>query len=312
MIPPATPAKAAPMAKVNAPQLRGVAVGPHGQDGRAAPRTVQDDPQDSRQQEGCGQTSEADVRDDDATEVQPAAGISGSDRAKIAREDQQQQADDHQVDAERQQEGEEERCPDHPVDDTALQRVADHEKRQRVDRKAQEWIDVKAGEEHPGDVRADDHQGAMRQIDDVEDAPDEAEPQRHRDIDSAEQEAEDDLLRELAHEISSASRTSVLARAPGRCRILRRAVRYVAGKDRVMGPVLDLLDDHRLEGIDPAAVELDLTEEGHDIQAGRRVAHLARIEGTGILDRLLRGEECSRRLRNVIGCSYAAAEYSLL
>jgi hypothetical protein len=36
------------------------------------------------------------------------------------------------------------------------------------------------------------------QVDDVEDAPDQAEAQGYRDVDAAQQEAEDDLLDELA------------------------------------------------------------------------------------------------------------------
>src|SRR6184192_1799785 len=103
------------------------------------------------------------------------------------------------------------------------------------------------------------------QVDDVEDAPHQAEAEGDRDVDPTQQEAEDDLLGELAHELSSAVRTSVLTRAPGRRRILWLTVGDVRGEDGVMGAVLDLFDDHWLKGIDAAAVELDLTEERHHI-----------------------------------------------
>src|SRR4029077_17013702 len=113
------------------------------------------------------------------------------------------------------------------------------------------------GEEQPGDVGPDDHEGAVCQVDDVEDAPDQAEAQSDRDVDPTQQEAKDDLLDELAHE---AVRASVLARAPGRRRILRRAVGGAGGKDGVVRAILDLLNDHRLIDVEAATIELDLPE----------------------------------------------------
>src|SRR6202022_2290748 len=192
----------------------------------------------------------------------------GSDRTEIAGEDQQQQADDHEGDSEGQQEGEEEWRPDHPVDDAPLQRITDHEKGDSVDRQTQKRVDVQAREEVPGDVGADDHQGAMRQVDDVEDAPDETEPEGDGDVYPTQQEAEDDLLGELAHELSLAGRIAGLARAPGRRRILRLAIRDVCREHGVVRAILNLFDDHRLEDVDAAAVELDLPEKRHNLKGG--------------------------------------------
>src|SRR2546423_3068102 len=171
---------------------------------------------------------------------------------------------------------------------------------------------MQAGEENPGDVGADDDQCAVRQVDDVEDAPYQAETQRDGDIDATKQKTKDELLDELAAELSSAARIAFLARAPGRRRILRGAVRHVAGKDRVVRTVLDLLDDHRLVDIDPAAVEFDLTEERHDVEPGQCIANLARVEGPSVLDRLLKGEASRRGLGYVVVGILAGAELGLV
>src|SRR5207248_8948900 len=124
-------------------------------------------------------------------------------------------------------------------------------------------------------------------IHDVEDSPDQAEAEGDRDVHPTQQEAEDDLLAELAHELSSAVRTSVLTGAPGRCRILRLAVGHVRGEDGVVGTVLDLFDNHRLKRIDAAAVELDLTEECHHIQSGQGITYLGRVQRARVLNGLL-------------------------
>src|SRR5260370_42247289 len=110
----------------------------------------------------------------------------------------------------------------------------------------------------PRYVGAQDHQRPVRQVDDIEDAPDQAEPQRDGDVYPTQQKAEDDLLGELAHELSSAAEIAGLARTPGGCRILRLTVRDGRRKDGVVGPVLDLLDDHRLVRLEPTAVALYL------------------------------------------------------
>ena len=265
------------MPEVDPDQLRGVTVGPHRKNGGTGAGPVEDGPQNAGQQQGDGQTAQADVGDDDAPEMQPAAGIRGSHGTEIAGEDQQQQADDHEVDTEGQQKGEEERRPDDPVDDPSLQRVADHEKCQRVDRQAQEGIDVQAGEEIPGDVGAHDYQRSVRQVDDIQDPPHEAESEGDRDIDPTQQKTEDNLLGELAHELSLTGRTAGLARAPGRRRILWLPIGDACGKDGVVGAMLNLLHHHRLIDVDAAAVELDLAEERHDVQRGKRIAHLRRV-----------------------------------
>ena len=142
--------------------------------------------------------------------MQPITGIRRRDGTKVASEDQQQQADDDQVDPEGEKEGEQERRADDSIDDASLQGIADDEQGERIDRKAQKGVDVPAREQVPGDVRPQDHERAMRQVHDVEDAPHQAEAESDRDVDPTQQEAKDDLLGELAHELSSPVRTSVL------------------------------------------------------------------------------------------------------
>src|SRR5262245_57045428 len=77
------------------------------------------------------------------------------------------------------------------------------------------------------------------------------------------------------------------AAAPARRRVLRRRVRHVGRPYGVVFAVLDLLDDHRLEGVDAAAVEPDLAEEGRHVESGQGVEQLVRVLASGVLDCLL-------------------------
>src|SRR6202165_983305 len=83
-------------------------------------------------------------------------------------------------------------------------------------------------------------------------------------------------------------------------RVHRLGVRDARGKDSVVDAVLDLLHDHRLVGVDPARVELDLPEEHGHVQGRERIAHLGRIERAGVLDRPLEGQARGGRLRDVV------------
>ena len=100
-----------------------------------------------------------------------------------------------------------------------MQRVSNDEERDRVERQAEEWVDMQAGKKGPGDVRADHDERPMGQVDDIENAPDQTEAEGDRHIDAAQQQAEDDLLGELAHERLSRPGVASLACAPGGRRI---------------------------------------------------------------------------------------------
>ena len=56
---------------------------------------------------------------------------------------------------------------------------------------------MQPGEEHPRDVAADDDQRPVGQVDDVEHAPNQAEPHANRDVDASGQQAENDQLDEV-------------------------------------------------------------------------------------------------------------------
>src|SRR5947209_19618292 len=78
-----------------------------------------------------------------------------------------------------------------------------------------------------------------------------------------------------------------------------------------MDAILDLLDHHRLVNIYAAVVELDLAEEGHDVETRQGIAHLARIQRSRILDRLLEGEAGRGRLGDVVVGRRAAPKFWL-
>src|SRR5450755_2959640 len=85
---------------------------------------------------------------------------------------------------------------------------------------------------------------------------------------------------------SSAPPTRLLPLVPGRHRVQRFLLGHGRREDRVLVAVrLKLLDGHRLEGVDAAAVELDLAVERHDVERGDGVPDLRRVERARLLDR---------------------------
>ena len=184
------------MTEVDADELRRVTVCRDRVDRKADAGPAQQEGEPCRQQDRRAQRREPDVWDDDAAELKPLTRIRGRDGAKVRTEDQEQDVDDDEVHPECQEEGEKQRGANDPVDHAALQRVAQHEQGHGVDGQGEEGIEAESGEELPGDVAADDHQRSVREVDDVEHTPHQAEPHAHRDVDASGQQAENDQLDE--------------------------------------------------------------------------------------------------------------------
>src|SRR5271169_6938435 len=101
---------------------------------------------------------------------------------------------------------------------------------------------------------------------------------------------------------SSAPPTRLLPLVPGRHRVEGVLFRDGRREDRVFVTVgLKLLDRHRLERVDAAAVELDLAVERHDVQGGNRIAHFGRVERPRMFDRAAERDDGGRRLRDLVG-----------
>src|ERR1017187_2276286 len=101
---------------------------------------------------------------------------------------------------------------------------------------------------------------------------------------------------------SSAPPTRLLPLVPGRHRVQGILVGYGRRVDRVLPAVrLELLDGHRLERVDAAAVELDLAVKRHDVQCRDRVPYLRRVEGARLLDRARERDDSARGLGHLIG-----------
>src|SRR5207253_5546683 len=178
------------VAQVDAHQLGRVAGGADRQDGGPDPGAVEDRPEDAGEQQRHGQAAEADVGNRDAAQVEAVAGVGRRHRAKVGGKDEQDEADDDQIDPEGQQKREEQGRPNHTIDHASLEGVAQHEQREGVDRQTEERVDVQPVEQEPGDVGADGHQRPVRQLDDIENAPAQAQAERDRHIDAAQQNAE--------------------------------------------------------------------------------------------------------------------------
>ena len=74
--------------------------------------------------------------------------------------------------------------------------IADREQHDRRDRQCGERVDVRAGEQEIRHVGAQHDERAMRQVDDIEHAPDQGEPQRHQRVEPAQENAADQDLRQ--------------------------------------------------------------------------------------------------------------------
>jgi hypothetical protein len=95
----------------------------------------------------------------------------------------------HHVEPKSDEQGIECRRADDEVEDEALQRVADAEHHHHRDRQCGEGIDMRADEEEIYAIAAQHDKRAMRQIDNVEDAPDESHAEPHQPIEAAQQHA---------------------------------------------------------------------------------------------------------------------------
>src|ERR1017187_9734584 len=101
---------------------------------------------------------------------------------------------------------------------------------------------------------------------------------------------------------SSAPPTRLLPLVPGRHRVESVLFRHGRREYRVFVAVrLELLDRHRLERVDAAAVEFDLPVERHDVQGGDLVAYLRRVECARLLDRSTERDDGGRRFRDLVG-----------
>jgi hypothetical protein len=85
------------------------------------------------------------------------------------------------------------------IDQTPLQPVPENEHQRKRYRHRQERIEVKAAKKLPRDVGAHHHEGTVRQVNDVQNAPHQAEAQGGNRQDPAGQHAVDEILEEELH-----------------------------------------------------------------------------------------------------------------
>ena len=91
------------------------------------------------------------------------------------------------------------RRSDDQVEQEHLQQIAEHEEQQHRDRQCRERIDPGLRIEVVERVAAQHDERAVRQIDDLEDAPDEAHAEPHQAVEAAEQDPVDQDLAEEEH-----------------------------------------------------------------------------------------------------------------
>ncbi len=140
---------------------------------------------------------EADVGHAHRTDGEPGPAVAHRDRSLVGLEEVVDEVDDEDLQPERQKE----RCQDgraHDlVDEQALDRVADREQHDHRDGDRQERIDAGQLVQVERQVRAQHDEGAVGEIDDVHDPPDEGEAERDQREDPAEQDRVDDDLAQL-------------------------------------------------------------------------------------------------------------------
>src|SRR5207245_11090610 len=98
-------------------------------------------------------------------------------------------------------------------DDVPLQDVAQAEEHGHCQRQADERVDARQRPQEVGQVRGQHDEGRVCQVDDVENAPDQREPQSDQGEDAALQQAVQDVLDEV-NIATSAHSTPALATAP--------------------------------------------------------------------------------------------------
>ena len=127
----------------------------------------------------------------------------------------------------------------------------------------------------PGDVGAEQHERAVREVDDVHHAPDQGEADGDERQQAALEQAVDRRLEELGHSPSALA----AGQATG-----ASASAWSVGQTATALPFWIWIDRHRLVDVLAGVVELDRAEERLGVEAGERVAHLVRVGRAGLLD----------------------------
>src|SRR5262249_24356242 len=165
-------------ADLDAHQLRRLAVHAHGDDCAPDARAAQQRIEETDQRERKRHADQPIDRQDDAGEIHRAERRRQDDFAKVRLERENHQVVEQEVKAESQRQRDEYGAAHDEVDEGELDGVAEAEQQHRGDRHEQERIDVQVlvGEERG--VGSEDDQGSVQEIDDVENAPDQREPDR--------------------------------------------------------------------------------------------------------------------------------------
>src|SRR2546430_5951984 len=177
-------------------QLRRVAVLRRCADGAAEVGARQDQEETGDDEHGEREGDEERHRERDGGDADRLGRIRSVDGLRVRAEDEQERI------------AEDEPHPDGHEDERVLRRVLDGRKEYPLDEGAEEEsggrdseerqvrVDVEGAEEREGDVHADGHELAVREVDDAHDAEDEREPDPHHGVDAAGEDARGDRLDE--------------------------------------------------------------------------------------------------------------------
>ena len=171
-------------------QRAGVIVGA-GADRRADQREAEEREQERGEQDRGGAGIELGGVDDQRAELEAVVGIGGLHGAGVRTEDDQEHVDDDDRQRHQQQELAVLRPGDEGIDQSRLQRVAEHEQHRGDRHHHDQRIEVKCGKQHDREIHRDRHHLAMGEIDDAHHAENDREPERHQAIDQAGQNSAD-------------------------------------------------------------------------------------------------------------------------
>ena len=130
------------------------------------------------------------------------------DAARIGTGDGERRIDQQDGDGEQQQELLMLGPSDEGRDQAALQGIAHGEEEEGDHGQAEQGRDLEVLEAHPGEVHADHHHLAVREVDDAHDAEDHRQAERHQPVDHAGEQAVDDGLGEIEEEVGGHQITS--------------------------------------------------------------------------------------------------------
>src|SRR5260221_7639146 len=173
------------MLDVDADQARALALAGHRADRLAEIGPLDDEPEQGGDDESADERDELGHGEEGDADIDRVEGIARVDRPRVRAPEIEREIVDDDGEAERHQQDIVLPAVARRGDDRALQRIAQHEHRRNDDRQSEIGIDAEERVEEIDAVERQHQQAAMGEIDDVQHAVDQRQPERHQRVNRA-------------------------------------------------------------------------------------------------------------------------------